>query len=100
MLRLVYRLRSRVWLYPGPAGWHFVTLPKRQSAEIRSNFVIARRGWGSLPVIASIGKTTWNTSVFPDKKSGGYVLPIKADVRGKEGIASGQVIAFTIQVRP
>jgi hypothetical protein len=99
MLRPVYKMQAKVWLYPGPAGWHFVTLPRKQSDEIRSSFRSARGGWGSMPVIASIGETSWNTSIFPDKKSGAYVLPLKASVRAKEKIEIGQVVAFTIEIR-
>ena len=37
MLRPVYKMQAKVWLYPGPAGWHFVTLPQKQSDEIRKD---------------------------------------------------------------
>jgi hypothetical protein len=71
------------------AGWHFVTLPKKESDEIKKNFGAKKRGWGSLRVTATIGKTTWKTSIFPDKKAGAYLLPLKAEVRKKEGIGEG-----------
>lgn len=99
MLKAAYQMRARVWLYPGMAGWHFVTLPKKQSAEIRSQFGMVRRGWGSLPIVAMIGSTSWKTSIFPDKKSGAYLLPLKADVRAKEGIEVGRLIRFEVQIR-
>jgi hypothetical protein len=77
MHRNQYRVRAKVWLYPGMAGWHFVSLPKKPSAEIKTRFGLMKRGWGSLPVAVTIlrprsrqvGKTSFRTSIFPDKKS-------------------------------
>jgi hypothetical protein len=94
-----YKIRAKVWQYPGPAGWHFVTLSQKQSREIKSTFGMAHGGWGSLRVEASIGETRWQTSLFPDKKSGAYLLPSKAGVRNKERIQVGSVIGATIRIR-
>lgn len=100
MIKLEYKMRAKVWLYPGAAGWHFVTLPARDSAAIRKAFGVAQRGWGSLPVIASVGKTSWKTSIFLDKRLGAYVLPLKAEVRKKENIQLDRVIAFAVEIKP
>ena len=100
MIKLEYKTRAKVWLYPGAGGWHFVTLPAKDSAAIKKAFGVAQRGWGSLPVIATVGKTSWKTSIFPDKKIGAYVLPLKADVRKKENIQLDRVIAFSVQIQP
>lgn len=99
MPELTYRLRAKLWLYPGAAGWHFVTLPKKQAAEIRGMFGDVARGWGSLPVTVTVGETTWTTSIFPDKKSQSYLLPVKAAVRKAESIAAGDTLWFTLVVR-
>ena len=93
-------MRAKVWLYPGQeANWHFVTLPKKQSQQIKERFGSFKRGWGSLPVKVTIGKTTWNTSIFPDKKAGAYLLPLKADVRKQEKIQDGKSIMFVVEIR-
>lgn len=81
------------------AGWHFVTLPKKRSAEIKTRFGGRAHGWGSLPVIATIGETSWETSIFPDKKSDAYVLPLKAAVRKKENLEAGDTIAMTLEIQ-
>ena len=81
------------------AGWHFVTLPKKKSADIRKTFGALKRGWGSLPVTITIGKTSWKTSIFPDKKIGAYLLPLKADIRKKEDISAGDTITIFMEVR-
>ena len=99
-----YKVRSEVWLYPGMAGWHFVNVDKKQSSEIKEKYLPAqaggkrRRGFGSIPVNVTLGKTSWKTSIFPDKKSGAYLLPIKAEVRKKEGITYGDMLSYSIEL--
>lgn len=94
-----FNVKAKVWLYPGMAGWHFVTLPKKQSGEIKNLFGPMGRGFGSLPVIVTMGTTSWKTSIFPDKKSGAYLLPLKVDVRKKEHISAGDTISFVVEIR-
>lgn len=95
-----YTVSARVWLYTGNGAWHFVTIPKVESADIRARFEKNARGWGSLPVIVTVGKTSWKTSIFPDKKSEGYLLPLKSAVRKKEGIFEGDTISFSVEIKP
>ena len=99
IVKTIYKVRTKVWLYPGAAGWHFVTVPKRQSDDISKTFGKMKRGWGSLPVVATIHKTSWKTSIFPDRKAGAYLLPLKSEVRKREEIATGDVISLTLQIR-
>ncbi len=94
-----YTMRTKIWVYQGPAAWHFVTIPKKQSADIKKRFGANARGWGSLRVAATVGKTTWASSIFPDKKSGTYLLPLKLEVRKKEGLAHGDTVALKIVVK-
>ena len=99
MAREVFKIKAKVWLYTGgAASWHFVSLPKNKSEDIQERFGSARRGWGSIPVIVTIGETTWKTSIFPDKKTGTYFLPLKAEVRKKTNIAEGDTVNFTIEI--
>lgn len=100
MTRKTFGIKSELWRYPGAAAWHFVTLPKKQSEEIKKDFSTLRKSWGSLPVTVTLGKTRWQTSLFPDKKSGCYLLPVKADIRKKEGIGHGDRVSFSIIVSP
>lgn len=105
-----FKMKAKVWLYPGAqAAWHFLSLPKKQSSQIKKLFGDLSGGWGSLPVKVTIGQTTWQTSIFPtsakatagmpDKKRGAYLLPLKAEVRKKEKIAEGDMIVFTLEIR-
>lgn len=93
-----YELKAKVELWQGEAAWHFAVVPKKEAAVIKERFTHAVRGWGSLKVKVSIGKTVWNTSIFPDKKAGTYLLPLKADVRKREDIAAGDTVALTLDV--
>ncbi len=93
-----YKFNSTVWLYPGVAGWHFASIPQDISEDIKHNFGDRKRGWGSLPVVVTIGKTDWKTSIFPDKKAGGYLLPLKANVRKKEGINADDKITLLLEI--
>ena len=81
------------------AGWHFLMVSKKESDEIKKHFGTKKRGWGSLPVAVTLGKTNWKTSIFPDKKSGTYLLPLKADIRRKEEVAQGDTVTFTLDIR-
>ena len=86
-----------IWLWSeGKGSWHFLTVPPDEAVEIR---LLAkaepRRGFGSVRVAATINGVTWRTSIFP-QKSGGYVLPIKAEVRRSAGIAAGDEVSVTL----
>jgi len=99
-----YKIRSRVWLYPGMApstnsgqgAWHFATVDKKESKEIKETYRKHRRGFGSIPVHVTVGKTNWKTSIFPSK-DGTYVLPLKAIVRKKEDIFEGDTITLALR---
>jgi len=96
-----YGVQGKVWLYPGESGnWHFFTIPKKESSELNALYKGLTKGWGSLPVEVTIGKTTWKTSIFPDRKSGTYLLPLKAAVRKKEELFEGDIctVTFVIQI--
>ncbi len=97
--RAEYKVRAKVWLYPGAGGWHFVNLTARQSHEIRVRFADGRRGWGAVPIAVQIGRTAWRTSLFPDKKSATYLFAIKAAVRQQEAIAAGDTVRAIVQIR-
>lgn len=99
MVKTKFTMKSKVWFYPGKAGWYFLTLAKEPSKAIRRTFGPLARPWGSLPVTVTIGRTKWETSIFPDKKAGAYLLPLKADVRKKEQVDEGDRIKFSVVIR-
>ena len=84
-----FSFTAEVWEHEGPAAWHFVSLPEALADEIEATYGHQAAGFGSLRVDVTIGKTQWSTSVFPDRKRGTYVLPLKRQVRVAEQLVAG-----------
>ncbi|MEZ4988075.1 MAG: DUF1905 domain-containing protein [Saprospiraceae bacterium] len=93
-----YTFTAAVWQYEGNGGWHFVSLPKEVSSEIRQYFQAAEEGWGRLKATARIGQSEWLTAIWFDTKKGTYLLPLKAAIRKQEHITNGQYLTVTIWV--
>lgn len=87
-----------LWLWSSEgASWHFITVPEELSGEIRAQSLARRGGFGSVRVEATINDVTWRTSVFP-QKSGGYILPVKKDVRRRADIAAGHEVRLSLEI--
>lgn len=95
----LFHLKAKLWKWSGKDAWHFLTLPKTESKEIRELFGDVKRGFGSLRVRVTIGKTSWDTSIFPSAKEKAYLLPVKASVRKDEGMKTNATVKFTIELR-
>jgi Domain of unknown function (DUF1905) len=80
------------------AAWYFVTVAGQAAADIRAAASGRTGGFGSIRVTARIGATRWQTSLFPSKEQGGYLLPIKAEVRRKAEIEEGAKVELTLIV--
>ena len=92
------RVTAPLWLWTGEsASWHFITVPEEQADEIRAHSLVHRGGFGSVRVEATIGEVAWRTSVFP-QKSGGYLLPMKAEVRRRTNIVAGDEVRLTLDL--
>ena len=92
-----YRFTAPLWIWDasGDGAWHFVTLPEDAADEIKAIAEGAeRRGFGSVRVEATVGPTTWRTSVFPGQ--GAYVLPVKKEVRARAKIEEGDDVAVDL----
>ena len=57
----------------------------------------ARGGFGSVRVEARIGDVSWTTSLFPQRE-GGYILPLKADIRRRAGIVAGDEVIVRLKL--
>ena len=90
---------SLLWIWKGEAAgrWYFITVPEEQSDEIRAHALGGPRGFGSVRVEATIYDVTWRTSVFP-LNSGGYLLPVKKDVRSRAAIAAGDEVTVKLEL--
>ncbi len=100
-----YKIKGKLFKWQGEAAWYFIRIDQKTSEKIKDNFGMMARGWGSLPVDATVGKSRWKTSIFPDK--GTYLLPVKAQIRKAEEIGDGdsvnlelEIIAEKIEIKP
>ena len=94
----IFSLKEKLWIYPGKAAWHFISIPSPIAEEIDFLFAHVKRGFGSLPVQVSIGQTKWQTSIFPDKKSSVYLLPLKKSIRDSEKVKEGDAVSFVVKI--
>ena len=85
-----------MWLWSG-GRWHFITVPEDEAVEIRAHSLLYRGGFGSVKVEATVNGVSWRTSVFP-QKSGGYLLPVKKEVRCRAGIAAGDEVTVELEL--
>lgn len=101
MIDLSFSFTGKCWLWQSKgASWHFITLPKDKSEEIKffnENHTVKKRGWGSVRVVAKVKGVEWKTSVFPQKE-GTYILPIKAAVRKEAKIFADNEVLVTLQI--
>ena len=87
-----------LWLWSGEGGsWHFITVPEDLAGEIRAQSLVHRGGFSSVRVEATINDVSWRTSVFP-QKSGGYILPVKKEVRHRADIAAGDEVTVRLEI--
>jgi hypothetical protein len=94
--------RGPLWEYDGPSSWHFVSLPP-DAADAVADTGAGRGaggsgGFGSVRVEATIGGSTWRTSLFPDTKRATYLLPVKRAVREAEQLSDGDAVAVRLAV--
>ena len=93
-----FEFAALLWRYPGADGWHFVSLPSEISADITDLTLGTRRGFGSVRVAVTVGATSWRTSIFPDSKSGAYLLPMKRAVRMAEHFEAGDEVRARLEI--
>ena len=90
------------WTTPSaPAAWFFVTIDGAAEEALSGTAIMRKleggaRGFGSLKVVATIGGTTFKTSVFPSKETG-WLLPVKAAVRKAEGLSEGDTVTVVLE---
>jgi len=94
----------RIWNNgTAPASWWFITVPQDISDKIKEENVwyiskgVQTRKWRwSIKVEATIGYIKRETSIFPDKKSGCYLLPLKLNIRKELQIEEWSQLYITL----
>lgn len=88
------RFEAKLWRYEGEAAWFFVTLPIDVADALTDG---PSSGFGSVKVVARIGDVGWSTSIFPDRKSRSYVLPVKKQIRRRARIDEGDLVQVHLE---
>ncbi len=91
-----FEFSSEIFEWRGPAPHFFVTVPEEQSRDIKGIANLVTYGWGVIPVTVKIGDTEWTTSLFP--KNDRYLVPIRANVRKREGLENGDTVDIRLDV--
>jgi hypothetical protein len=96
---MIIEFDAEVWQWDAreDSSWYFVSVPRELSDDIRE---IPRptRGFGSVRVRATIGGSTWASSIFPSAKEGTYALPLKKAVRDAEGLFLGDLARVRLEI--
>ncbi|MBK8433593.1 MAG: DUF1905 domain-containing protein [Chloroflexi bacterium] len=87
---------GEIWFWRGPAPWYFVTVPAELSSDLKGVSGFVTYGWGMIPVRVRIGKTVWETSLFP--KDGRYLVPLKTTVRQAEKLSEHDIVLIKLEV--
>jgi hypothetical protein len=85
-----------IWYWRGPAPWYFVTVPAEQGSDLKGIASFVTYGWGVIPVRVRIGRTEFQTSLFP--KDDRYLVPIKVSVRKAENLKEGDSVIVRLEV--
>ena len=102
-----FKFKSKVFVWSAgnhvkgddSSSWRFARVPEKISEEIKEmQRGRLRRGWGAVYAKAKIKKSEWTTSVFPDRHSATYILPLKKEIRYQENLYDGIDINVYIQI--
>lgn len=87
---------GELFSWRGPSPHHFIAVPDEESGALQAASPSVTYGWGVIPVSATIGGTTFTTSLFP--KDGRYLVPVKVAVRSAEGLELGDTVTVRLSV--
>lgn len=88
-----FQTTGKVELFPQKGGWAYVRVPKKYT-ELTKH--LADRGL--VAITATVGKTTWNTSLLP-LGDGTQFIALNMKVRGEEKIKIGDTIKISFVLR-
>jgi hypothetical protein len=92
-----YEFKSKVTLWAANPKFFLATVPSKYFTELKEISDATRRGWGAIRVNVWIGKTGWQTSIFPNGNKT-FDLPLKAAVRKAEGIVEGSEVNVQLEL--
>jgi hypothetical protein len=92
-----FAVTTKIWRVEEPGGWFFVTIDKKTAQGIRFFSEGETVGLGYVKVRATLGSTSWETTLFPTK-AGEYLLAIKAAVRKAENVSDGDRVQVRLEL--
>jgi len=93
----------RMWRNERWNGLGYVMIEGEAADAIRGHELMRRlelgkrRGMGSVKVSATVGASTWPTSVFPPK-DGGWFMPVKRPIVLAEDLAEGEPASYELEL--
>lgn len=98
--RVTFEFTAPLWEWDARRtdSWVFCSLPPDVADEVLEVGEPVQRGFGSLRVEVTVGRTTWRTSVFPSSGQRTYVLPVKRAVRRAEGLDVGDEVRVHLRL--
>jgi len=84
------------------ATYHLVGFAGNEAEALAGHALIQKlemgrsRGFGSVKVTATIGETSWKTSVFPQDKQSEWILLISKKVMKAEDLGPGDEISVSV----
>ena len=93
---MTIHFEGEIWFWRGPAPWYFVTVPPHQCEELHAISGLVTYGWGMIPVTVQLGKSQWETALWPKDEQ--YIVPLKASVRKAEKVDEGDCVTIRLEV--
>jgi len=75
-------------------GWYFVPVP----AELKKSLEFLSTNFGFIPITATVGNTSWQTSLLP-KGDRTHFIALPAKVRSKENLSLGDEVEVSFEIR-
>ncbi len=96
-MRIEFDTRVYLWEARRDSAWFFADVPEELAGGIREIAEPFARGFGAVRVSATVGASTWRTSIFPSA-AGTYALPLKRAARDAEGLVEGGPVRIRLDV--
>ena len=93
-----FSFSGEMWHWRGPSPFHFVSMPRQMSDELKEDAARLSYGWGAIAVECRSGDVEWRTSIFP--KDGRFIVPIKNAVRFALEVEVGDEIEIDLKIAP
>lgn len=93
LMNETFRVINKVEIFPQKGGWYFIRIPKSITRKLAD-----KADRGLIAVNATIGKTSWDTSLLP-MGDGTHFIALNAKVRKKENVDLGNKIKVAFHLR-